>query len=216
MDSKLLAFVGLAALLIITPGPDMATVTKNALSQGRRGASFTTAGIGTATLVHVTLAALGVSALLRAAATLFLAVKLCGAAYLTILGVRALWAARPLRTGQHGAPAAPETATPRARAGSPYRQGFLSALLNPKLVVFFATFLPQFIAPGQAVLPHMLLLGLLFDVMALLWLTGYGYFVTRLRAFFSAARVRRSMERVTGLVLVVLGARLALEKLPNG
>ena len=58
----------------------------------------------------------------------------------------------------------------------------------------------------------MLLLGVLFDVMVLVWLTGYGLFVTRLRAFFSAARVRRTMERFTGVVLVALGARLALEK----
>ncbi|MDQ2828513.1 MAG: LysE family transporter [Chloroflexota bacterium] len=88
----------------------------------------------------------------------------------------------------------------------------MSALLNPKLVMFFATFLPQFIDSRQAVLPHMLLLGVLFDVMVLVWLTSYGLFVTRLRTFFSAARVRRTMERFTGVVLVALGARLALEK----
>ncbi len=212
MDSKFLAFLGIAALLIVTPGPDMAMVTKNALSYGRRGALLTTLGVGTSILVHATLAAVGLSALLRTASALFTVVKLCGAAYLIFLGARALWAARTAQSGEDNAHSMVDLAIPPTGAGSPYRQGVLSALLNPKLVVFFATFLPQFIDSRQAVLPHMLLLGVLFDVMVLVWLTSYGLFVTRLRAFFSAARVRRTMERFTGVVLVALGARLALEK----
>ena len=212
MDNKFLAFLGIAALLIVTPGPDMAMVTKNALSYGRRGALLTTLGVGTSILVHATLAAVGLSALLRTASALFTVVKLCGAAYLIFLGARALWAARPTQSGEDNAHSMADLVISPMGAGSPYRQGVLSALLNPKLVVFFATFLPQFIDSRQAVLPHMLFLGALFDVMVLVWLTGYGLFVTRLRAFFSAARVRRTMERFTGVVLVALGARLALEK----
>jgi threonine/homoserine/homoserine lactone efflux protein len=212
MDGKLLAFFGIAIVLIITPGPDMALVTKNALSHGRRGALLSTLGIGTALLVHATVAALGLSALLRTASTLFAVVKLCGAAYLAFLGVRTLWMARGARSGGHVDASATSAATPDRRRSSPYAQGVLSALLNPKLVVFFATFLPQFVDPHQPVLPQMLLLGALFDVMGLVWLTGFGLFVTRMQAFFGAAQVRRRMERLTGLVLVALGARLAIEK----
>ena len=211
MDSKLLAFLGIAALIIITPGPDMAMVTKNAIGQGRRGALLTTLGIVSALLIHVTVATLGLSALLRTASMLFTAVKLCGATYLIYLGVRALWTS----LHRHGDASGSINALrieQRGDAMTAYRQGFLSALLNPKLVVFFATFLPQFVEPGQAVLPRMLLLGAIFVVMGLAWLTCYGLFVTRLRAFFASARVRRRMERMTGLVLVGLGARLALEK----
>lgn len=212
MDGKLLPFLGISILLIISPGPDMAMVTKNALSQGRRGALLTTMGIGTAILVHVTVAALGLSALLRSASALFAVVKLCGAAYLIFLGARALWATRPARSDARPAAATVGSVRPLMHTGSSYRQGVLSALLNPKLVVFFATFLPQFIDPRQAVLPQLLLLGVLFDVLGLLWLTGYGLLVTQLRAFFGAVRVRRRMERLTGLVLITLGARLALER----
>src|SRR5437588_3955642 len=86
MDAKLLAFVGVAALLVVTPGPDMAMVTKNALSGGRRGALLTTLGIGTALLIHATVAALGLSALLRAASGVYSVVKLAGAGYLIYLG----------------------------------------------------------------------------------------------------------------------------------
>ena len=210
MGSNLLAFVGIAILLIITPGPDMAMVTKNALAHGRRGVALTTLGIGTALLIHVTVAALGLSALLRTASTLFTVVKLCGAAYLAYLGLRALWATRPSRGGH--ASTVEDGPAQAARAGNPYRQGFLSAILNPKLIVFFATFLPQFVDVRRAILPQMLLLGALFDAMGLLWLMSYGLLVTRLRDVFGAAHVRRRMERVTGLVLVALGARLVLER----
>jgi len=173
---------------------------------------LTTLGVGTSILVHATLAAVGLSALLRTASALFTVVKLCGAVYLIFLGARALWASRPTQSSEGNVHSMADLAILPMGAGSPYRQGVLSALLNPKLVVFFATFLPQFINSRQAVLPHMLFLGALFDVMVLVWLTGYGLFVTRLRAFLSAARVRRTMERFTGVVLVALGARLALEK----
>jgi threonine/homoserine/homoserine lactone efflux protein len=84
--------------------------------------------------------------------------------------------------------------------------------LNPKLVVFFATILPQLVDPHQAVLPQMLLLGALFDAVGLIWLTSYGLLVTRLRSVFGAERVRRRMERLTGIVLVGLGVRLAVER----
>src|SRR5579863_5480408 len=119
MGSNLLAFVGIAILLIITPGPDMAMVTKNALTHGRRGVALTTLGIGTALLIHATVAALGLSALLRAASTLFTVVKLCGAAYLTYLGLRALWATRPSRGGHTSR--AGEGPARAARVGNPYR-----------------------------------------------------------------------------------------------
>ncbi len=208
MDTRLLAFLGISLLLIITPGPDMAMVTKNALDHGRRGVLLTTLGIGTALLLHVTVAALGLSALLRSASALYTAVKLCGAAYLLFLGGQALWATR--RAAHTVTPPTVEPG-PRRR-GSPYRQGFLSALLNPKLVIFFATFLPQFVAPGEALLPHMLLLGGLFATLGLLWLTAYGLVVTRLHAVFTSPRVRRRMERLTGFVLVALGARLVLDR----
>ncbi len=227
MDGRLLVFLGIAIVLIITPGPDMAMVTKNALSHGRRGVVLTTLGIGTSLLLHATLAALGLAALLRTASALYTVVKLCGAAYLVYLGAHALWASRPAHTERSAVGALPEGTAPAGRTGdlaisgasvapvpggAPYRQGLMSALLNPKLVVFFATFLPQFVDPHAPVLPQMLLLGVIFDALGLLWLLSYGLLVTRLRAFFSAARVRRRMERLTGLVLVALAARLALEK----
>jgi threonine/homoserine/homoserine lactone efflux protein len=210
MDGKLLAFLGISTILIITPGPDMAMVTKNALGHGRRGALFCTLGISTALLIHAGVAAVGLSALLRTASGAFMVVKLCGAAYLLLLG---LWTLRTTHRNQLGPHGETSEAAPVATGGlSSYGQGFLSAILNPKLVVFFATFLPQFVEGGRPVLPQMLLLGVIFDLMGILWLTSYGLFVTRMHDLFSSAAVRRRMGRLTGAALVGLGLRLALER----
>ena len=206
MDTGLLAFAGVSLLLAVTPGPDMAVVTRNALAHGRRGVLLTTTGIMTALAIWVTATAFGVAALLRSSAELLFALKLAGAAYLAYLGIRTLIESR--RRPAELLAAAP----PPAPAHAIYRQGFLSALTNPKLGVFFVTFLPQFVMPGQEVLPRLLELGLIFAGIGWLWMNIYGLLVTRIRAFITAPRVRQWMDRATGVVLLGFGARLAVER----
>ena len=207
MDSTLLAFAGISLLLAVTPGPDMAVVTRQALANGRRGVFLCTAGITLALTIHVTASAIGLSALLRASAVLFEVVKICGGAYLAYLGIQAWLASRrpppnvPVAIGQ----SAPGNA-------AILRQGFFSALLNPKLAVFVVTFLPQFVRRGDAILPRLFLLGVVFAVIGLVWMNIYGLLVTRLRDLITAPRIRRWMDRVTGTVLIGFGARLLLER----
>jgi len=206
IDSTLLAFAGVSLLLAVTPGPDMAVVTKNALAHGRRGVVLTTSGIALALVVWVTATAVGLSALLRTSGEVLFALKIVGAVYLGYLGIRTLLESRS-RPGDllAGTPAA-------APAHAIFRQGFLSAIGNPKLGVFFVTFLPQFVLPGQQVLSRLLVLGVTFAVIGWLWMNVYGLFVTRLREVITAPRVRQWMQRVTGVVLLGFGARLALER----
>jgi threonine/homoserine/homoserine lactone efflux protein len=206
MDAQLLAFAGVSLLLAVTPGPDMAVVTRNALAHGRRGVVLTTSGIALALVIWVAATAVGLSALLRASGEVLLLLKIVGACYLAYLGVRTLLEsrARPADLLAATAPAAPAHAV--------FRQGFLSAISNPKLGVFFVTFLPQFVLPGQAVLPRLLELGVIFTVIGWVWMNVYGLFVTRLRQVITAPRVRQWMQRVTGVVLLGFGARLALER----
>jgi threonine/homoserine/homoserine lactone efflux protein len=211
MDSMMLAFLGTSTLVIVTPGPDTATTIRNALRHGRRGALLTPLGIGSAILIHAVVAALGLSTLLHTATRLYTGIKLCGAAYLIFLGVQAFWSARHSEEAPNHAVGRTKR-LPTIGGDAAYWQGFLSAILNPKLVVFFATFLPQFVQARQPILPQMLLLGALFDIMVVIWLMGYGLFVTRMRAVFSAPAIRRRMERLTGAVLIALGARLVIEK----
>jgi threonine/homoserine/homoserine lactone efflux protein len=206
VDTLLLAFIGVSLLLAVTPGPDMAVVTKNALAHGRRGVVLTTTGIALALSIWVTGTAVGLSALLRASGELLFVLKLVGAVYLAYLGVRTLLESR------HRPADLLANAPPPAPAHSIFRQGFLSAIANPKLGVFFVTFLPQFVAPGQAVLPRLFELGLIFAVIGWTWMIVYGLLITRVRDFITAPRVRQWMQRVTGVVLLGFGARLALER----
>ena len=207
MDTQLLAFAGISVLLAITPGPDMAVVTKNALAHGRRGVILTTTGIALALAIWITATAVGLSALLRASGEAFLVIKFVGAAYLAYLGVRTLLDSRR-RPGDLLA-----SAPAPAPAHAIFRQGFLSAMSNPKLGVFFVTFLPQFVSPGQPLLPRLFLLGVIFALIGWTWMNVYGLFVTRIRNFVTAPSVRQWMERVTGVVLLGFGARLAIERL---
>jgi threonine/homoserine/homoserine lactone efflux protein len=206
MDTQLLAFVGVSLLLAVTPGPDMAVVTRNALAHGRRGVLLTTTGIGLALVIWTTATAVGLSAVLRASGDLLFVLKIAGAAYLAYLGVRTL-----LDSRMHPADLL-AAAPPPAPAHAIFRQGFLSAISNPKLGVFFVTFLPQFVGPGQPLLPRLLELGFVFAVIGWTWMNVYGLLITRIRDIITAPRVRQWMQRVTGVVLLGFGARLALER----
>ncbi len=207
MDTTLLAFAGVSLLLAITPGPDMAVVTKNALAHGRRGVLLTTSGIALALVLWVGATAVGLSALLRTSGEVLFVLKIVGACYLAYLGIRTLIESR--RQPADLLAGAPQAAQPGVAV---FRQGFLSAISNPKLGVWFVTFLPQWVLPGQAALPRLLELGITFAVIGWLWMNVYGFFVTRLRAVITAPRVRQWMERVTGVVLLGFGARLAVER----
>jgi threonine/homoserine/homoserine lactone efflux protein len=198
LDSRFFVFVGVAALLTVTPGSDMALVTRNALTRGRRAAWLTSLGICLGCLVHAIASSAGLSAILSRSAEAFQIVKLIGAGYLIFLGVRTL-AARE------------ETAPPISPRGlSNFSEGLLTNILNPKVALFYLTFLPQFIGPGEPILEKSILLASVHITMGLAWLTAYATFVDRLGRVLSRSRLKRRMEAVTGAVLIALGLRLAL------
>jgi len=212
MDSRFLAFLGIAALLTIIPGADTALVTKNAITRGRTAAFFTTFGICLGCLCHATASALGLSVVLRESARLYEWVKLAGAAYLVYIGVRSLWTARKKPNGF----AASELGT-EARAGDTgllrsFTEGLFTNLLNPKVAIFYLTFLPQFIAPGESVLRKSLLLASIHVLMGLLWLCSYATLLDRMSAVLTRPSIRRRLEAFTGAVLVAFGLRLAMER----
>ncbi len=198
LDSRFFVFIGVAALLTITPGADMALVTRNALARGRKAAWLTSLGICLGCLVHAIASSAGLSAILSRSAEAFQVVKLIGAGYLIFLGVRTL-AAR----GETAGPIAP-------RGLSNFSEGLLTNILNPKVALFYLTFLPQFIAPGEPVLKKSILLASVHITMGLAWLTAYAAFLDRLSAVLSRSRVKRRMEALTGAVLIALGLRLAV------
>jgi threonine/homoserine/homoserine lactone efflux protein len=201
---QLLAFLGVSALVIVTPGQDTALTIKNTLAGGRRAGVLTALGVSSGQAVWTLAASAGIAALLVASEPAFLALKLAGAAYLVYLGAHALLAAvrgAPARDFQDDAP-------PRLAPATGYRQGVVSNLGNPKMAVFFTSLLPQF---GGASFAVMLMLGLVFCAMTLLWLAAYSAAVDRAGHVLRRPGVRRALDAVTGTVLVALGLRLAAQ-----
>jgi len=203
LDPLFVTGLAVLALLTISPGADMALVAKITLERGRRAALLATLGICSGLLVHATASALGLSVILATSAEAFTIVKIAGAAYLTYLGLQALRSSFRRDTSEMPS---------RRRGANLYLQGVFSNVLNPKVAVFYLTFLPQFMSPGDNVLVRSLAFAVAHGVMGIAWLTAYAYALTRISALLGDAGVRRWLERVTGGVLIALGARLALER----
>ena len=207
IDARMLAFIGVAALLTITPGADTALVTRNTLVGGRKSGFFTTIGICLGCLIHATASALGLSAILLTSARAFEIVKWTGAAYLIYLGAQGLLR----RSGT----AVKQEAAGGERSANPARnfsQGLLTNVLNPKVAIFYLTFLPQFIAAGEPVLRKSLTLASVHVTMGFVWLCAYASFLSAMGAVLQRENVKRRIETITGAVLLGLGVRLAFAK----
>jgi threonine/homoserine/homoserine lactone efflux protein len=207
IDADTLGFLGVALIVVITPGPDMALVTTHALGHGRESARRAAIGVNAGILVHATAAAIGLSALLVASSVTFTVVKVVGASFLVYLGVRTLIDASRRRSSSTLAERLPSTRI----ASSPFWQGFWSNVLNPKVALLFLSLLPQFLDRGDPIFVKTLFLSSLFLTMGVVWLLAYAALVSRLAGFFRSEHVRRRLEAVSGAVLVALGVRIALQ-----
>jgi threonine/homoserine/homoserine lactone efflux protein len=205
MMSALLAFLGVCVLVICTPGPDTALTIRNTIVGGRRAGVLTAAGISAGQLVWTIAASVGIAGLLQASQPAFAALKIAGAAYLIFLGLQSISASIRGRRGEKQGRTAPTELAP-LRA---MRQGLMSNLANPKMAAFFLSLLPQFVPSGRfaALLP----LGLVFCLMTFGWLSLYAVLLGRAGSFLQRSRVRRTLDAVTGTVLVAFGVRLATQ-----
>jgi threonine/homoserine/homoserine lactone efflux protein len=194
----LVPFLAVSAIVVVTPGVDMALVTKNALLHGRRSARATALGVNLGIFIWTLAAALGLAAVIAESAAAFTAIKLAGALYLVYLGLRTL-------LGSH------EPVVVAAR-GNAFRQGLASNLLNPKIAVFFTSLLPQFVDAQHAQPQDLLLLGVLFNCLGVIWLLTYASLAARGRDLLRRPRVKRALDRVSGVALVGLGVRLVFER----
>ena len=202
------AFLGISAIVIVTPGQDTVLTIRNTLLGGRRGGTFTAVGVALGQATWTLAATAGVTALLRASEPAFAAVRLAGAAFLVYLGARALIAAVRGDALRALAPGQAKRLTPAVAL----RQGLLSNLGNPKMAVFFTSLLPQFVPAGPAAFLGMLGLGLLFCGMTLAWLSIYAFTVGRAGDVLARPTIRRALEGVAGVVLVAFGVRLASQQ----
>jgi threonine/homoserine/homoserine lactone efflux protein len=201
MPSHLLPYLVAVAVITVTPGADTALVVRNAISRGTRAATGTALGSGVGLLIWGIASATGIAAVLAASATAFTMMKTVGAIYLIYLGVKC-W--------RHAGSelAAPGTADPR----STFRQGLLTNLTNPKAALFFTALLPQFIAPEDPAGVTPVAMTLIAAAASAAWLSLCGCVIPHFGNFLARTRVRRSIDRCTGTVLIGLGVRVALER----
>jgi threonine/homoserine/homoserine lactone efflux protein len=197
-----------SVVITVVPGADMALITRQVVTRGRGAAQATIFGNLSGLVVHALALAVGLSALLVASATAYTTVKLAGAAYLVYLGVQSFRQARRSSAGEEA-----PSATGKARySGNPYLQGLISTVLNPKPALFFLSYVPQFIDRDGSVAFQVALLGAVHIAVGFVWLTTFAWLVSRMHDVIVRPRVKASLERITGGVLIALGLRVALEK----
>ncbi|WP_239071573.1 LysE family translocator [Amycolatopsis sp. SID8362] len=203
MLAHLIGFVAVAALVIVTPGPDTALTIRNTLAGGQRAGTLTGVGVALGQLVWTAGTSLGVLGALLASERAFTLLKLVGAGYLAYLGLHSIRAAfRP------GTPAGSVAVAP-VPASRAVRQGLVNDLANPKMAAFFASLLPQFVSGDARAGIQMLALGSVFSLMTFAWLACYAFALGRFRDVLRRGRVRRVLDAVAGGVLVAFGIRLA-------
>ena len=209
----LLLFLGGSILVTVVPGGDMALVMRQVFVGGTALAQRTIFGNLTGLVVHAVALAAGLSALLATSAEAYTVVKLAGAAYLVFLGVQTLLAAR--RRDAEALEAAASAGVAAARGvPSPrtaYLQGLVSTVLNPKPALLFLTYLPQFIDESRPVLPQIAFLAGVHILVGLVWMTLYAHLVARAHRTLTRGDIRRWLEAATGVVLIALGLRVAVE-----
>ncbi|WP_459503123.1 LysE family translocator [Bacillus sp. C1] len=201
-------FIIMSICLIILPGPDTAMATKNTLTSGKMGGVKTVFGTCIALLIHTLAAVIGLSALIVKSAFIFSIFKYVGAIYLVYLGIQALLSLKSKNSPdiheipiQHG-----------DKNSSCFRQGFLTNLLNPKIAVFFLTFLPQFLNPNHNTLVQFLIMGLTYLVLTVIWFAFYIFLIDKISIFMKKPTTQRYVQGITGIVLIGFGIKLAFEK----
>jgi RhtB (resistance to homoserine/threonine) family protein len=195
-------FLATCAVAVITPGPDTLLVLGNTFSHGRRVGFSTALGVCGGYLVHITAAILGLTAIVLASSVLFTTLKLCGAAYLIYLGIRSLRSRSSFLSLEEK----------QGAASGSFMQGFLGNVLNPKAIIFFMAFIPQFIDPKRGnVTLQVIVLGAITITMCLMWYTGVVLLASRIRALLTTRpKVVAWFNRITGGLLIALGIRLVL------
>ena len=201
----MLVFIAAALVIIIIPGPDQALITRQALVRGKGSGFMTMIGGATGLTIHASAAAFGPTALLLASPVAFNALKIVGAVYLVWMGVQTV------RTARRAANNQPTGEPPDRKPLRCLRKGFLTNALNPKLAVFFVTFLPQFLPTSGPVLIQALRYCGVFAVLYLAWFSMYVFTVDRVGSVLRRRKVRAGIEYVTGALLLGFGASLAIQ-----
>lgn len=204
--NEFFTFLILSLFVVMSPGIDTALITKRTISDGRQDGFKMALGITTGSLVHTFAAAFGLSAILMQSAAAFEIVKYVGAIYLIYLGLTSFISRNKKKSTTVENQNNPEITK------SAFKQGLLSNVLNPKVAMFFLTFLPQFIKTGENATHQLIIMGVIYTLLSISWFFVYVFFINYLRGWLMSPNVQRIMDKATGLVLIGFGLKLALDK----
>lgn len=202
--NEFFTFLVLSLFVVMSPGIDTALITKRTISDGRKDGYKMALGITTGSLVHTFAAAFGLSAILMQSAVAFEIVKYVGAIYLIYLGLSSFIS----RKKNKGSTKKDDLEMKK----SAFKQGLFSNVLNPKVAMFFLTFLPQFVVAGENATQQLIIMGIIYTVLSITWFFIYVFFINYLRVWLLSPKVQRIMDQATGLVLIGFGLKLAFEK----
>jgi RhtB (resistance to homoserine/threonine) family protein len=201
-----ITFLVHSLFVVMSPGIDTALITKRTISDGRNDGYKMALGITTGSLVHTFAAAFGLSAILMQSAVAFEIVKYLGAIYLIYLGVSSFISRKNKNI------TSVEKQNNLEVKKSAFKQGLLSNVLNPKVAMFFLTFLPQFVKSGADATQQLVMMGVIYTVLSITWFFVYVFFINYLRAWLMSPKVQGIMNKVKGLILIGFGLKLALAK----
>ena len=207
MEISLWTYLIAISLLTITPGVDTVLVIRNTTRGGWRDGALSSLGICSGLFVHAMVSAVGISMILLQSAWAFRGLRLAGAAYLVWLGITSLRSAARKHAGEELPGPWPARMDFKPRRS--LREGFLSNVLNPKAIVFYMAFLPQFIDPARSAVWQSLFLAGWHFLIAMTWQCLLASLIDQARRWLRSRRVRRTLDAVTGSIMVVLGIRLA-------
>ncbi len=209
-DQSVIAFSVAALILTLTPGNDTILVMRNTMSAGRSSGFATILGICFGTIVHGTFASLGISVILMKSTTLFQIVKFVGAGYLIFLGAQSLHSAWKVRKEKRVEPLS-GLQTKNTAASKSFIQGLMTNVLNPKVALFYLSFIPQFIHESDPLLKP-LFLACIHIVMGIVQLSTVILMITKLRKYLVSPKIKSAMEATCGVMLTGFGIKLALQK----
>jgi RhtB (resistance to homoserine/threonine) family protein len=203
LTTALLAYLAAASLFTITPGLDTAMVLRTAAVEGPRRGALAGLGIICGCLVWGVAVALGLGVLLAASQTAYTVLKWAGAAYLAWLGLGLIFKPRSKID---------LVATPGERPGNWWLRGFLNNLLNPKIGVFYVSFLPQFVPANMPAAPFIVLLAVIHGLLTVVWFAALIAATAPAKRWLQQQAVVRWLDRTTGAVFLLFGLRLALDR----
>ncbi|WHY59873.1 LysE family translocator [Cytobacillus firmus] len=199
-------FLILSLFVVMSPGIDTALITKRTIADGRADGYKMGLGITAGSLVHTFAAAFGLSAILMQSAAAFEVIKYAGAVYLIYLGLSSFISLKKKKNEDL------ETEVITDMKKSAFKQGLLSNVLNPKVAMFFLTFLPQFVKAGENAQHQLIIMGIIYTLLSISWFFLYVFFINYLREWLMSPKVQRVMDKATGVVLIGFGLKLALDK----